>query len=465
MHNLIHKKASQGAAIDSVQLLPPVMTIRLGQRRITLSRRPTKQLPQLLCGLLRRSFNLVLKCSLRLSHSAAAIAAVCALWNAPVFAAAPVAPAAPAANALPTGWNVTTGSASFAQTGNTLNVVQHSQQAISNFSSFNIGANAAVNISQPNAAASFLARVTGTDISQIYGLLKANGTVALINQNGILVGPTGVVDVARFIASTLNISDSDFLAGRLTFNGQANAGKVENQGSITTANGGSIYLIGANVDNSGVLRSPNGEILLAAGQSVQLVDTMTPGVSVAVTGSAGKVTNLGHISAEAGRIGIAAGLINNSGNVNASSGVQEGGRIFLRASQNLTTTASSNISADGNKGGSVVLYAANVDGDVSVIGLTGSGGFVDTSGKQSLNLVKAPKVNAGGQWLIDPYDLEVVDCGCGNTNTSGSSVITSIGNSAKVQASSILSRLNEGVNVTLTTGGGRGGSAKRQYYC
>ncbi|MFX6040824.1 hypothetical protein ABTE96_22895, partial [Acinetobacter baumannii] len=66
-----------------------------------------------------------------------------------------------------------------------------------------------------------------------------------------------------------------------------------------------------------------------------------------VTGSAGNVTNLGTITAEAGRIGVAAGLITNGGVINASSVVREGGRIFLRASGNLTTTASSSISADG----------------------------------------------------------------------------------------------------------------------
>jgi len=378
-------------------------------------------------------------------------AAICAAWNMPAMAAAP------GVNTLPTGGVITAGTATIAQNGNTLNINQSSSAAIGNFTSFSIGANAVVDIRQTNAANAFLARVTGSDPTQIYGLLKSNGTVMLVNQNGLMVGPGGVVDVARFIGSTLNIRDSDFLAGRLNFTDDGHAGNIDNQGTIKSATGGSVYLIGANVANNGIIHSPNGEVLLAAGQTVQLVDTATPGVTVCVTGAAGSVTNLGAITAEAGRIGIAAGLVTNSGNINASSVVSEGGRIFLRASQKLTTTASSKITADGiTKGGSVVLYsdgAAFIDGDVSARGAPGLGGFVETSGKTSLDVVKAPDVGTGGEWLIDPYDLTVVATGTAAVSNSGY-VITSTGSSATIEAGTIVTQLNQGNSVTLTTGAG-----------
>ncbi|MFJ9451107.1 beta strand repeat-containing protein [Herbaspirillum sp. NPDC101397] len=437
-----------------IELAPPSFTMRVGKRRLTMSWRARKPVPVLLTGLLRRSWRAMFGRGLRISMTAAAI---CAAWNVPALAAAPPV------NTLPTGGVITSGTATITQNGNTLNINQSTQQAIGNFTSFSIGANATVDISQPNSAAAFLARVTGTDPSLIYGHLKANGMVALINQNGIMVGPGGVVDVARFIASTLNITDGDFLAGRLTFNAGATVGNVVNEGTIKTGTGGSVYLIGANVSNSGVIQSPNGEILLAAGQTVQLVDTATPGVTVNVTGIAGSVTNLGTITAEAGRIGIAAGLINNSGNINASSVVSEGGRIFLRASQNLTTTASSKITADGaTKGGSVVLYsdgAAYIDGDVSARGAPGQGGFVETSGLKSLDVVKTPTVGSGGTWYIDPYDLEVVSDAVATANTDGTSVISSVGNSSKIRASTIVGLLNVGTDVTLATGNSGGADA------
>ncbi|RKF50106.1 filamentous hemagglutinin N-terminal domain-containing protein [Paraburkholderia fungorum] len=384
-----------------------------------------------------------------LRMSAMAVAAILMTWNIPSMAAAP------AANALPTGGKVTYGAATITQNGNALNINQSSGSAIASFGTFSIGANAVVNINQPGAASSFLVRVTGSDPSQIYGLLKSNGAVALINQNGILVGPSGVVDVSRFIASTLNISDSNFLAGRLTFNTGDVAGRVENQGVIKTASGGSVYLVGADVKNSGVISSPNGEVLLAAGQTVQLVDTGTPGVTVNVTGANGNVTNLGNIAAAAGSIGVAAGLINNSGTINASSVVNQGGRIFLRASQNLTTTSSSSITADGvTQGGNVALYSdkvAYLDGDISATGHAGQGGYVETSGKQSLDVVKLPTVGTGGEWYIDPYSLDVVAGSTSNASTS-ENVITSTGSGSTISASTVSNVLNSGTNVVLATG-------------
>ncbi|MFM0127151.1 beta strand repeat-containing protein [Paraburkholderia sediminicola] len=384
-----------------------------------------------------------------LRMSAMAVATILLTWNISSMAAAP------SANALPTGGKVTYGAATITQNGNALNINQSSGSAIASFGTFSIGANAVVNINQPGAVSSFLARVIGSDPSQIYGLLKSNGTVALINQNGILIGPSGVVDVSRFIASTLNISDSNFLAGRLTFNTGDVAGHVENQGVIKTASGGSVYLIGAGVKNSGAITSPNGEVLLAAGQTVQLVDTGTPGVTVNVTGTAGNVTNLGTIAAEAGSIGVAAGLINNSGAINAGSVVNQGGRIFLRASQNLTTTASSSITADGAaQGGNVALYSdkvAYLDGDISATGHAGRGGYVETSGKQSLDVVKLPTVGTGGEWYIDPYSLEVVAGSTSNAANTGN-VITSTGSGSTISASTVSGVLNSGTDVVLATG-------------
>ncbi len=442
------RQSHPAQAANRIELMPASFTMRVGNRRLTLSRRPRKPVPQLLTGLLRRSWRAMFGKSLRMSVTAAAI---CAAWNVPAMAAAP------GVNTLPTGGVITAGTATIAQNGNTLNINQSSSAAIGNFTSFSIGANAVVDISQTSASNAFLARVTGADPSQIYGLLKSNGTVVLVNQNGLMVGPGGVVDVARFIGSTLNISDSDFLAGRLTFVNGGQAGNVDNQGIIKSATGGSVYLIGANVTNNGIIHSPNGEVLLAAGQTVQLVDTATPGVTVCVTGVAGSVTNLGVITAEAGRIGIAAGLVNNSGNINASSVVSEGGRIFLRASQKLTTTASSRITADGvTKGGSVVLYsdgAAYIDGDVSARGAPGLGGFVETSGKKTLDVVKAPDVGTGGEWLIDPYDLTVVATGTNGVSNSGN-VITSTAAGSTIEAGTIVTQLNQGNSVSLTTGAG-----------
>lgn len=384
---------------------------------------------------------------LRLSLLASALLVACATQA--------FAQALPA-GALPTGGTVTSGAATITRNGNTLNINQTSQQAIANFSSFNVGSGALVDIRQLNSSAALLARVTGGDPSLIQGQIRADGALWLINQAGIMVGPGARIDVSRFIASSLNVSDGDFLAGRMNFKGAGTPGEVRNEGIVNAASGGSIYLVGANVTNSGSLNAPQGEILLAAGQTVQLVDTATPGVSVAITGTPGEARNMGRITAEAGRIGLAAGLVSNSGTLNASSAVREGGRIFLRASGDIKTSAASSISANGTTGGNVVLVAENaafLDGDISATGSAGRGGYVDTSGKKSLDVVKAPTVGRGGEWLIDPFNIEIVASGP-DSGITGENAVTSNAAGAHIGANTIVNALNMGINVSITTGRG-----------
>jgi len=135
--------------------------------------------------------------------------------------------------------------------------------------------------------------------------------VFLINPSGILFGQGARIDVAGLVASTLNLSNQDFLAGRLNFASNPLAGSVENQGSITTPSGGNVYLVGTNVSNSGIINSPQGDVILAAGQSVNILDTSTPGVRVEITASDNAAVNLGEILAQSGQIGIyGAGLRN-----------------------------------------------------------------------------------------------------------------------------------------------------------
>ncbi|MDY7578470.1 filamentous hemagglutinin N-terminal domain-containing protein [Herbaspirillum sp. RTI4] len=444
-------KPTAGRTMD---LVPPPMTVRvvrivrIGGRRLTLSWRPRKRASTLLDGLLRRSWRMLFGAALRKTTMAVA---VCAAWSTSAMAAAP------ALNALPVVSQIVSGVSGVTQSGNVMTITQAQQAGIIDFSSFNVGASALLTIRQSSAAWSLLARVTGTDPSQIYGQITAPGSLTLINPNGIMVGPSGRIDVGSFIASTLNMSNDDFLAGRLTFAGGATVGAVQNLGTINTVQGGSVYLIGSSVTNGGLINAPGGEVILAAGQTVQLVDTGTPGVSVAITGSAGNVTNLGQITAEAGRIGLAAGLVNNSGTLNASSLVKEGGRIFLRASSTLATSATSDIRADGVSGGNVVLYSdgsANIDGTVSALGSAGVGGYVETSGKQSLSVVNTPKVGAGGQWYIDPYDLTIDENGTPADTTGSSNAIYSSGSHSVIKASTIMDQLNAGTSVTVSTGEG-----------
>ena len=60
----------------------------------------------------------------------------------------------------------------------------------------------------------------------ILGNLSANGQVFLLNPNGVLFGAGAHVDVGGIVASTLGLSDGDFVAGRYTFSGNGGSGAV-----------------------------------------------------------------------------------------------------------------------------------------------------------------------------------------------------------------------------------------------
>ena len=178
---------------------------------------------------------------------------------------------APNAHALPQGGSVVAGQASIGASGGQLLVVeQQSQNAIINWSSFDIGAGYGVHFDQPNAQAAALNRVTGDTPSTLAGALTATGSVFLVNPNGIGIAPGAIIDTGSFAASTLDIADADFLSGTLTFRSAGRQGAVVNQGVIRVRPGGQVALIGSSVVNQGAVQAQLGSVTLAAGELVTL---------------------------------------------------------------------------------------------------------------------------------------------------------------------------------------------------
>jgi filamentous hemagglutinin family protein len=334
--------------------------------------------------------------------------------------------AAGVALANPTGPSVVSGTASFVQQGNLLQIT-NSPNAIIHWQSFSIGANEITRFIQQSAASAVLNRVVGQDPSAILGALQSNGRVFLINPNGILFGAGAQIDVAGLVASTLDLSNADFLAGRLRFTEVPGAGSVVNQGYIATGPGGQVYLVGPSVSNSGIITTPKGEVVLAAGHSVELVNPGTPNLRVEITAAENEARNLGSIVAEAGRVGIYAGLIQHSGTIRADSAVSEGGRILLKATKSAKLENSSLLSAQGAGGGEIAVLAGET---VQVAGRLdasapngGDGGFIETSARNvrvASGTVVTTTAAQGkpGTWLIDPTDFTVSD-GDGELTASG----------------------------------------------
>ncbi|OZB65063.1 MAG: hypothetical protein B7X39_14870, partial [Lysobacterales bacterium 14-68-21] len=149
---------------------------------------------------------------------------------------------------LPSGGTVSAGSGSIGQNGAAMTIIQNSQNLAINWQTFDIGRDASVTFLQPNATAIALNRVLGSDPSQVLGQLKGNGQVWVINPNGVLFGNTAQVSVGGLMASTLGLSDGDFMAGKRSLSGSG--GSVVNQGNLS---GGYVALLGESVRNEGVI--------------------------------------------------------------------------------------------------------------------------------------------------------------------------------------------------------------------
>ena len=310
-------------------------------------------------------------------------AVLCALYS-----LAPLPALALDSNALPTNGQVVAGSASISSNGNVMTVNQGSDRMIAIWNTFNVGSAAQVNFQQPGTSSVALNRVTGSDGSQILGQLNANGQVFLINPSGVLFGAGSMVNVGGLVASSLDISNSDFLAGRTVFSGKSQ-GAVINQGVITAGDGGSVALLGAQVRNEGTVVARLGSVVLGGGEKITL-DLQGDGlINLEVNDPAigASVINRGLLRANGGLVALSArdsqamlsNVVNNEGVIEARSLQQRNGRIVLDGGNNGVVVNSGTLDASGRnsgeRGGNVSLTGEyvglfdsgriNADGDVA----------------------------------------------------------------------------------------------------
>src|SRR5262245_57765111 len=337
--------------------------------------------------------------------------------------------AAPAAGG-PAGGTVVGGTASIqGQGGPAVTVNQSSSSAIINWNTFNIGVNESVRFNQPGASSVVLNRVTGgLGPSEILGTLTANGRVFVINRDGILFGPNAVVNTAGFLATTHDIKNSDFMAGRYNFNipGRPDA-SIVNQGRITATSGGFAALVAPGVRNTGTITATLGTVALVSGNSFTLDlygdklitlavnDQIASKVIDVATGKPLKslVSNEGRIRANGGRVELTAAAartvvdsgINTSGVIKANAIGHRNGMIVLAAATGASKPAgapiqtvkiSGTLSAAGKKkgteGGTILVTGENIKL---------ASARIDASGRKG-----GGKVLIGGDW------------GGGNPNTS-----------------------------------------------
>ena len=363
-------------------------------------------------------------------------------------------------------------SATFAQTsvptGQTLTITQLLPKIILDWNKFNLANGDTIQFIQPSSSAAVLNRIYDANPTEISGAIKANGQVFLVNQNGILFHNGTQIDTNSFFASTLNISDDAFnagvtsggnftpafqgrydVAGVTTTTGPDSGGIVVGGGSsalkapaINAAAGGAVVIVAPVINNdSGIIQSPDGQVILAAGRAAYLSfgarDTTTSfrGMLVEVTAdngaplnlsalingsTVGTVANSGTISSDRGNVTLAGLAINQSGRVSAKSAMLTNGSIYLQA-RTLDNAQAGKVTLSANSVTETPLDASDTttlsestsfDPYRPVVTITGKsidveGRITSPSGNVSLNALQdatkagTPRIYLGDGSLID----------------------------------------------------------------
>lgn len=241
----------------------------------------------------------------------------------------------------------------------TVKIEQTADKAILNWETFNVGRNTTVDFQQQSDWA-VLNRVNDPQArpSQIQGQIKGNGTVMLVNRNGIIFSGSSQVNVRNLAAVAANISDEQFDKRGLYVDATGTqptftdaAGKIEVQrgariethrAATSTAGGGYALLLGSEVENAGSIITAKGQTTLAAGDSFYIrrgqgtsgnPRSTTRGNEVATSlkpgSSAGTVINSGLIQASTGDITLTGHNVQQNGVAVASSSVDTRGTVHL----------------------------------------------------------------------------------------------------------------------------------------
>jgi len=302
-----------------------------------------------------------------------------------------------------------------------------SDRSVSNWD-FDIASHETFNLAQPSSQAVALFRDFTGDASHIFGALNANGNLFLINTSGVLFGPTAQVNVGGLVASTMDMSNKDFLAGNYVFQGNAaNPGYILNQGNITAQDGGYVALLGGAVRNEGTITANQGSINLAAGNQATLYADAQGLVQVAVTSAIidgprdlngniipDAIANAGKLQADGGLIKLTARAvekafdkaINHEGISEARSISVRDGKIILDGGDAGIVSVTGTLDASGKNAG-------ETGGTVQVLGdKVGlfSGAKIDASGDQGGGTVliggdfqgSGPEIRNASYTYVDP---------------------------------------------------------------
>lgn len=207
---------------------------------------------------------------------------------------------------------------------------------------------------------SHMASITDLAPSTFAGTVTAAGHLYLINTNGIIFANGAQVNVGSLTATSLNLSNELFMAGVYSgesknpiFTGTTGYVMVKAGAEITTSRGGKVLIFAPNVENRGLIKTPEGQTILAAGQKIYMTDSSDPaGFLVEVDGGGtvtnksvgkiisaiGKEVDTGTIIADRGNIQLVGIAVNQEGRLSATTSVRANGSIRLVARDTVLPT-------------------------------------------------------------------------------------------------------------------------------
>jgi filamentous hemagglutinin family protein len=242
---------------------------------------------------------------------------------------------------------------------------QTDTNAIAYWNSFNVGKDTHVHFDQHgNTSWSILNKVSNSVApSQIQGKITADGTVLIVNNNGVVFSGSSQVNVRNLVAAAANISDAQFNTNGLystqsgsnwlpTFTDAAGSIVVQQGAQITTnapgtnppQGGGYVLLAGQQVLNEGEIQANKGQVQLVAGDHFIIkkgvstegnFNSTTKGNEVDVRfnagSTAGLVVNQGLLVAQEGDVTLTGHDVQQDGTVTSTTSVNTRGTIHLNA--------------------------------------------------------------------------------------------------------------------------------------
>ena len=423
--------------------------------------------------------------------------------------------------ANPQGGEVVSGQATISTpNAATTQIVQESDKAVVNWQSFNIQSHESTVFIQPNASSVTLNRIFDNNPSVIAGLLTSNGRLILINRNGMVFENGASVNAAGLIATTADMNNDAFMAGRYEFDtpGNPNA-QISNAGTITAEQGGVVAFVAPSVKNSGVITAKLGRVELGAGNTFvldlygdnlisfpisaelaqQLIGADGQPLSTLVDMSGRIEAGTVRLTARAAR-DIIDSAINISGEIIASgaqqtgntvtfSGTREptfgrdvfagaqsqssgsasapngpGGAIVVDGGASGAVTIGGSLTASGTTGGSISVNGENVhaSGSLTANGTSGKGGNVAIAASNYSTMTGSVSANgsSGGSVNVTARDLVTAGAISANgTNGAGGNVSLSAANRHIATTATQVSAngTNAGGSVTVSGGSGEDG--------